>query len=118
MWDELANEYHAKLNFGRVDCTADENDDLCESFDVEGYPSIYLLQSNMTYHFKGKRTYEDIYKFVFDKHYLKTQAQEIPLIQKLSGMDRFYKSSGKFLIEMGHIVEVIFDYIGLSLVPL
>jgi thioredoxin-like negative regulator of GroEL len=43
VYEELAAENHGKLNFGRVDCTADENDDLCESFDVEGYPSIYIL---------------------------------------------------------------------------
>jgi hypothetical protein len=60
---------------------------------------------------------EELEKFALEKGYLKTPALEIPLIQKLTGMDRFYKSFGKFITEMGHIVEVIFGFVGLSLVP-
>lgn len=46
VYEELASAHYDKLHFARVDCTAEENDDLCESFDVEGYPSIYFLHNN------------------------------------------------------------------------
>lgn len=41
-WEKLANDYvnHASILIAEVDCTLEENDDLCQENGVQGFPTL------------------------------------------------------------------------------
>mmetsp|Transcript_36191 Transcript_36191/g.35139 ORF Transcript_36191/g.35139 Transcript_36191/m.35139 type:complete len:201 (+) Transcript_36191:160-762(+) len=117
VWEQYAFDNYKELNFGRVDCTDPENADLCESFDVEGYPSLLLLINNKTYDFKGSRRREELERFINQESYKIQTPREIPEIRRMNWTERVVKHGKKFLVEISSAIEDIFDYLGLGGIP-
>ena len=45
-------------------CDLDQNKDLCERYEIDGYPSIKLIQGNKIYTYDGDRSLEDMKAFI------------------------------------------------------
>merc|ERR1719446_716034 len=71
-WDQLSKAFESSKTaiIGDVDCTADENKDLCSKYGVRGYPTIkYFTGSTdpMGDKYEGGRTFDDLKKFADEK---------------------------------------------------
>ena len=47
-----------------IKCDLDQNKDLCERYEIDGYPSIKLIQGNKIYTYDGDRSLEDMKAFI------------------------------------------------------
>lgn len=76
-WDELGSTYatSSSVVVGVVDCTADDSKDLCERYEVRGYPSLkYFVDGDKAgQDYKGGREVPDFDKFI--KETLEVQCQ-------------------------------------------
>ena len=67
-WDELGEKFEKskKVLIGDVDCTKDDNKDLCEKQGVKGYPTLkyYVPGDRDGEIYEGGRTLDDFKKFV------------------------------------------------------
>ncbi len=69
-WDQLAEEYSASSSVivADVDCTVEN--DLCQDYSVQGYPTIKYFKSDgdeKGEDYSGGRSFEDLKKFVEDE---------------------------------------------------
>ena len=62
VWEELS-EKNKSFNVGKVDCTDEDNFELCVQFGVKGYPTLILLSQDRYYKYKGPRDYEPLLEF-------------------------------------------------------
>jgi len=67
-WDKLADNFADSKDvvIADVDCTLDDNKDLCSSYGVQGYPTIKYFTGSTDPKgddYKGGRTYDDLVKF-------------------------------------------------------
>lgn len=67
-WDSLADKYSGSPSvvIGSVDCTTDENDNLCQMYGVQGYPTLKYFKDGNT---EGEdynlgRSYDELDTFV------------------------------------------------------
>jgi thioredoxin-like negative regulator of GroEL len=69
-WDKLADIFASSpsVAIASVDCTADGNDELCQQYGVQGYPSLkYFTDGNaMGEDYQGPRSLEALEQFVND----------------------------------------------------
>ena len=66
-WDRLKDEMIGKdIEILDVKCDLDSNKDLCERYQIDGYPSIKLLMGNKIISYEGDRSLEDMKKFIND----------------------------------------------------
>ena len=69
-WDKLAGMYASSpsVAIASVDCTTDENDELCHQYGVQGYPTLkYFIDGNtMGEDYQGPRSLEALEQFVND----------------------------------------------------
>ena len=89
-WGEFADKHReaGDLNVGKVDCTGDKAKDICQDYDVRGYPTLLFFPSkgqdtkeggSSYYKFKGARTPEAWEKYTLGGGYLEQEAEsEIP----------------------------------------
>lgn len=69
-WDELANKFagHAVAKVAKVDCTLDDNKELCDEQNVDGFPTVFIYRDGKKVEeYDGGRTLDDLYEFV-NKH--------------------------------------------------
>lgn len=68
-WDQLGDEYAASSSvlIGDVDCTA-SGEDLCEKFEVRGYPTIMYFANgdDKGEKYQGARDYDSLKNFVVE----------------------------------------------------
>jgi len=64
-WEKLANDYTGKDNIliAEVDCTLDENDDLCDFHGVQGFPTIKHGDPTALEEYDGGRQYDELAEF-------------------------------------------------------
>jgi len=64
-WEKLMDDYkdHPVALVGEVDCTNDKNDELCEEFDVQGFPTIKWGNRDAPEDYDGGRDYESLKAF-------------------------------------------------------
>ena len=75
-FESFANRSHEIANWGMVDGHASEL--LKETFDIQWYPTMILIQNGMAYEYEGTRIYESVRAFIIRDHvYIKKQ-YEIP----------------------------------------
>ena len=113
IWEDLA-DYLSKdgdINVGSVDCT--EQPIACERVEVSGYPTIYVFDRGVAYHFEGMRTYENLRAFVNYGSYL--QHGKVTVIQKDSEIPK--TMIGKFYLEVTKGLATIFKAIKLDFIP-
>ncbi|XP_054266646.1 thioredoxin domain-containing protein 5 homolog [Macrosteles quadrilineatus] len=66
-WEELAKTLSSegKVKIAHVDCTLEENKDLCNDQEVEGYPTLFLYKNGVKVsEYNGSRVLEDLIEFV------------------------------------------------------
>ncbi|KAL9183875.1 hypothetical protein ACHAXT_004731 [Thalassiosira profunda] len=65
-WDALAEKYASSSSvlIGSVDCTAGENEDLCQEYGVQGYPTLkYFKDGEAGEDYQGGRSLDDLESF-------------------------------------------------------
>ncbi|EFA76811.1 thioredoxin fold domain-containing protein [Heterostelium album PN500] len=62
IYEELATKVKGKHNIAKVDCTTDQ--DICQQFQVAGYPTIKYVSQGQVYEYQGAREVEDFEKFL------------------------------------------------------
>ncbi|XP_046674339.1 LOW QUALITY PROTEIN: thioredoxin domain-containing protein 5 homolog [Homalodisca vitripennis] len=66
-WEELAQKLSAegKIKIAHVDCTLEDNKDLCNDQEVEGYPTLFFYRNGAKIsEYNGSRVLEDLLEFV------------------------------------------------------
>jgi len=64
-WTRLIDEMQGKdIEILDIKCDLEQNKDLCERYQVDGYPSIKLIQGNKIYTYDGDRSLEDMKAFI------------------------------------------------------
>lgn len=69
-WEDLAGKFVGTSNakVAKVDCTLDENKDLCNEQAVDGFPTIFLYKNGeKVEEYNGSRSLDDLFEFV-NKH--------------------------------------------------
>lgn len=67
IWDEMFEKNRHSLNIAKVDCTDDQNMELCVQFKISGYPTLLLLHEDRYYKYRGPRDYESLIEFALAK---------------------------------------------------
>ncbi|GES98401.1 protein disulfide-isomerase domain [Rhizophagus clarus] len=90
-WEELGHELQYKVNVGKVDCTVDSG--LCQRFNVQGYPTLKLLQSpDDIIEYKGSRQLSSLRDFA------EKAADARVLDISVTDLDRIKKTDDVFFI--------------------
>lgn len=66
-WDELAVKFagNPSAKVAKVDCTLEENKDLCNEQGVDGFPTIFIYKNgDKVEEYNGSRSLDDLYSFV------------------------------------------------------
>lgn len=71
-WEEFGNKYQGKfrdvieggLRIARVDC--EEELDICYRFDLDGYPTLMVLNENIAYEFDGELSVEGFLEYIIN----------------------------------------------------
>ncbi|XP_023017585.2 thioredoxin domain-containing protein pretaporter [Leptinotarsa decemlineata] len=69
-WDGLREKFstNSKVKVFKIDCTLEENKQLCNDEEVEGFPTLFLYKDGERIsEYSGSRSLEDLYEFVL-KH--------------------------------------------------
>lgn len=69
-WDELAVKFAGSsvAKVAKVDCTLEENKDLCNEQGVDGFPTVFLYRrGDKIEEYNGSRSLDDLFEFV-SKH--------------------------------------------------
>jgi len=66
-WEELAQQLNTEgeVKIAHVDCTQDDNKELCTDQEVEGYPTLFLYRNGLKIsEYNGSRVLEDLLEFI------------------------------------------------------
>ena len=67
VWDTLTESMKGKdIEILDVKCDLDKNKDLCERYQVEGFPSIKLVIGNNVLDYEGDRSLDHMKKFIHE----------------------------------------------------
>lgn len=69
-WEDLSGKFagHPVAKVAKVDCTLEDNKELCDEQSVDGFPTIFLYKAGKKVEeYNGGRTLDDLYEFV-NKH--------------------------------------------------
>ena len=65
VWDNLTDSMRNKdIEVLDIKCELDENKDLCNRYQIEGFPTIKLIVGNNIIDYEGERSYEGLTKFI------------------------------------------------------
>jgi len=63
-WETLSQELRkSKIAVGKIDCTSVHNKDICELYEVKGFPTLYLIKDGKATRYEGQRNLEDLSTF-------------------------------------------------------
>jgi len=60
-WNSVAYHLKGEVNVGKVDCTA--NGRICQEMNVQGYPTLKIVQGKESTEYRGSRQIDDILNF-------------------------------------------------------
>jgi len=64
VWDKFADSFNdPNIDVIDVKCDDDNNKDLCQKYDIPGYPSVVKVTSNKVIDYEGPRTVEGLINF-------------------------------------------------------
>jgi hypothetical protein len=65
-WEKLGDAFEASSSvvIGNVDCTLDDNKDLCEKYEVRGYPTLKTFEGGVAKDYEGSRDYDGLETFI------------------------------------------------------
>lgn len=65
VWDALtANMQNKDIEVLDIKCESDENKDLCNRYEIEGFPTIKLIIGNEIIDYNGERSLDGLTKFI------------------------------------------------------
>mgnify|MGYP000994532446 CR=1 FL=1 len=65
VWDKLVEDMSGKdIEILDIKCDLEKNKDLCERYQIDGYPSIRLILGNKIISYDGDRSLEDMKAFI------------------------------------------------------
>ena len=98
-WDTLADNYAASSSvlIASVDCTAGDNDDLCQNYGVSGYPTLkYFKDANFDGEdYSGARSLDALEKFAdeeLNKKCLVASDEDMSKDENCSDKEKVYAS--------------------------
>ena len=74
-WNEFAGNYNHVLRIGQVDCSNEDNHEICLQFKIESYPTIMYFKDDKYHRLSGNRAFSKLENFVFKLGYLDTNDQ-------------------------------------------
>ncbi|XP_059469333.1 thioredoxin domain-containing protein 5 [Neocloeon triangulifer] len=69
-WEDLAQKFkeNPSVQIAKVDCTLEENKELCSAQEVNGFPTVFIYRDGEKItEYNGSRSLDDLYQFVL-KH--------------------------------------------------
>ena len=103
-WDEFAKKHHElnDLNVGKIDCTEEGSQQVCQDYEIRGYPSLLFFPGTTStdendvekakfYRYKGPRNPEYFEKFTLQGGYLEEAAEAEEVAKDLEGMEYYMK---------------------------
>lgn len=66
-WQQLAEKFvgNPNVKIAKVDCTIQENRDLCSEQDVNGFPTLFIYKDGEKIsEYNGSRGLDDMYEFI------------------------------------------------------
>lgn len=65
VWDNLTDSMKNKdIEVLDIKCELDENKELCNRYQIEGFPTIKLIIGNTIIDYEGERTYDGLTQFI------------------------------------------------------
>lgn len=65
VWDNLTDSMKNKdIEVLDIKCELDENKELCNRYQIEGFPTIKLIVGNNVIDYEGERSYEGLTRFI------------------------------------------------------
>ena len=65
VWDNLTDSMKNKdIEVLDIKCELDENKELCNRYQIEGFPTIKLIVGNNVINYEGERSYEGLTRFI------------------------------------------------------
>lgn len=67
VWQQLAEKFvgDSSVKIAKVDCTLQENRDLCSEQEVNGFPTLFVYKNGEKIsEYNGSRSLEDLFEFV------------------------------------------------------
>ncbi|CEP03203.1 Thioredoxin domain-containing protein [Plasmodiophora brassicae] len=109
-WEELATKLKDDVNVAKVDCTSNSN--LCQRFNVRGYPTVLLFSKGKQYKFQSKRTLDELEKFARGG-YLEAKAETTPKAPSAVGavqkeLETLWKEVTSVVKQRPQVAAVIF----------
>ena len=105
------------MNLAQIDCTAHDSKELCNLYQIKGYPTIHFLKEAKSYKFIERRDINELISFVY-RDYKKSEYENKGIIPvKLEGPEKLIKLSYDVLCDIFDALDVIFERIGLKFVP-
>lgn len=77
-WQTLAEKFvgNANVKISKVDCTLQDNRDLCGEQDVNGFPTLFIYKNGEKIsEYNGSRSMDDLYDFV-NSHVVDEKARD------------------------------------------
>lgn len=65
IWNQFTEKMKGKnILVKDVKCDVSSNEDICQKYKVEGFPTVKLIKDKKVYEFNGRRTVDDLSNFV------------------------------------------------------
>jgi len=114
-WDTLADKYAASSSVAivSVDCTADSNEDLCQEYGVQGYPTLkyYKDGNSASEDYNGGRSLDELESFVdetLNKKCIVGSAEDM-LLETSNCSEKEFKYTEKMRAKTGDEIKAQID---------
>lgn len=92
VWDQLYHEHADQLNVAKVDCTAENSKEICENFEVRGYPTLLYFpseeeHSGKYFKYNGMRSKEALEGFALKGEYKSEYVELDEIPRHLEGIE-------------------------------
>jgi len=81
IYEEVATKLKGKVFVGKVDCTVEQ--DLCNKFEIRGYPTLKFSSNGKLYDFQGERSLEFLVRFA-EGGFNEANSRPLPLLASSS----------------------------------
>jgi thiol-disulfide isomerase/thioredoxin len=62
IWEDFADNVKNNMNIKAIDvkCDNDQNKDLCNKYNIQGFPTVIIVKNNQPHEYSGNRTVDDL----------------------------------------------------------
>lgn len=112
-WEKLAEDYkdHDTILIAEVDCTLEENDELCEENSIEGFPTLKYGSPVFLDDYQGPRSYDALSQFASENLKVKCNPFNLELCagDELKKLETLMAKSDEEIEDMMVAVEIQMD---------